>query len=143
MEVDTMLVRSDGSRAAPTPCSGTLTPTTTGPDPFASGPVSDATDEQLLDLICNDPELLTAEFDAIVAAEWPTPPVEHRRHATAAGPPDRTLGRLTLEVTTLASRPRHPGIGGWARERSPPRSGVTAQTERSHHGMQSSPTGRR
>jgi hypothetical protein len=142
MEVDTMLRRSDRGRAGLTPCSGTLMPTPTGPDPFGPG-LGDATDEQLADLICNDPELLAAEFDAIVAAEWPTPPVERLRHATAAGPPDQTLGRLALEVTTLAARPRHPGIGGWARERSPPRSGVTAQTECSHHAMQSSSTGRR
>ena len=33
-------------------------------------------DEQFLQLICDDPELLAAEFDAIIAAEWPAPPTD-------------------------------------------------------------------
>jgi hypothetical protein len=111
MEVDTML------RAM------------TEPRPAWRGVADAPVDEQLLDLVCSDLELLCAEFDAIVTAEWPTPPVKHLSHATAADPPHRALGRLTLEVSKLASRPRHPGIGGWARERSPPRSSITPSME--------------
>jgi hypothetical protein len=129
MEVEAMLMRSDGGRAAPTPCGVTLTPAATGPDPVWRGFDERPIDELLLDLVCSDPELLSAEFDTIVTAEWPTPPVARLAVATAADPPDRTAGRLTLGVSKLASRPRHPGIGGWARERSPPRSRITAPME--------------
>jgi hypothetical protein len=38
------------------------------------------TDEQFLDLVCADDELLRAEFDAIIAAEWPTPPPAGQDH---------------------------------------------------------------
>ncbi|HET8615829.1 MAG TPA: hypothetical protein VFL94_09915 [Actinomycetales bacterium] len=122
-----MLMRRDGGGVAPTLGTGVL-PTAAAPGPARQDVLGQPIDEQLLDLICADPELLAAEFDSIVAAEWPIPPVTHLRHAAAAGPPDRTLGRLCLDVGALAFRPHHPGIGGWARERSPPRrAGVSVQ----------------
>jgi len=34
-----------------------------------------STDEQFLDLLCTDEDLLGAEFYAIIAAEWPMPPI--------------------------------------------------------------------
>jgi len=78
-------------------------------------------DEEFLDLICRDPDLLAAEFDAILAAQGFQPPI--RRHgrgaagqAPASGPTDRAAGPGCRPT----SRPRHPGIGGWARQRSPP-----------------------
>jgi hypothetical protein len=81
---------------------------------------SNALDETLIELICVDRDLLDAEFDAIIAVEWPTPPVECGRIAAAC----RRLGRGPAGVYGArrgpASRPRHPGIGGWARQRSPP-----------------------
>jgi hypothetical protein len=65
-------------------------------------------EEQFLNLICNDPDLLAAEFDAIIAAAWPTPPAD--------GP-----GRPAADpVRDPVHRPRHPGIGGRVRQRSPP-----------------------
>jgi hypothetical protein len=77
--------------------------------------------EQLLDVMFDDPELLAAEFDAIVTAEWPTPPVERRGPTTAADVPDSHARRwIDLALPGMASRPRHPGLGGWARQRSPP-----------------------
>jgi hypothetical protein len=42
------------------------------PDGFDDGR---GTDEQFLDLLCADEDLLGAEFDAIITAEWPTPPI--------------------------------------------------------------------
>ena len=33
-----------------------------------------ATDEQFVELLCADEDLWRAEFDAIIAAEWPGPP---------------------------------------------------------------------
>jgi hypothetical protein len=60
-------------------------------------------DEQVLALICSDEDLLRAEFDAIITAEWPRPPANrpgrrpaHRRPAKQAqGNPARpaTAGR--------------------------------------------------
>jgi len=78
-------------------------------------------DEQFLDLIYSDQELLAAEFNAIIAAEWPSPPANpHGRGATDRPPP---VGQPTAQPTlptTRASRPQHPDTGGWARQRSPP-----------------------
>ncbi|HZC54072.1 MAG TPA: hypothetical protein VE441_16460 [Mycobacterium sp.] len=65
--------------------------------------VEPSVDDQFLDLICDDPDLLDAEFDAIIAAEWPEPPT--------APPP--------LRSGQVRQRSRHPGVGGWARQRSP------------------------
>jgi hypothetical protein len=78
-------------------------------------------EEQFLDLIFSDTDLLAAEFDAIIAAEWPEPPGDRPgpgaacRHS-GSGPARRAANPVRGPV----SRPRHPGIGGWARQRSPP-----------------------
>jgi hypothetical protein len=79
-----------------------------------------ALDEKLIDLICDDADLLAAEFDAIIAAEWPTPPVECGRLAAAGRHPGRGSDGVYGPRRGPASRPRHPGVGGWARQRSPP-----------------------
>jgi len=78
-------------------------------------------DQQFLDIICSDADLLEAEFDAIIAAEWPEPPAD-RRGGGAAGHHlgDGRAHHGTDPVPSPVSRPRHPGIGGWARQRSPP-----------------------
>jgi hypothetical protein len=78
-------------------------------------------EEQFLDLICNDADLLTAEFDAIIAAEWPNPPVNPPGRGPTGRQPTRPAARrLMTRVRRTVSRPRHPGTGGWARQRSPP-----------------------
>jgi len=78
-------------------------------------------DEQFLDLICRDADLLAAEFDAIIAAEWPTPPANGAGRRAARGyPVRRAAGRAADPIRGPVARPRHPGIGGWARQRSPP-----------------------
>jgi hypothetical protein len=78
-------------------------------------------DEQFLDVICADEDLVRAEFDAIIAAEWPSPPpARPDRGADAERRPCRTRQRREASVADLPSRPRHPGIGGWTRQRSPP-----------------------
>jgi hypothetical protein len=93
---------------------------------------SNALDETLIELICDDRDLLDAEFDAIIAVEWPTPPVECGRIAAAC----RRLGRGPAGVYGArrgpASRPRHPGIGGWARQRSPPQFGQPTSVRTTH-----------
>jgi hypothetical protein len=91
--------------------------------------VERSVDEQILDLICSDEELLQAEFDAIIAAEWPEPPVSLPRRAAPGRKPERARsGR-----GRAAARPKqtHP-LGGepWRRPRSPPTRNHQTQTER-------------
>jgi len=80
-------------------------------------------EDQFLDLLLADDELLRAEFDAIIAAEWPSPPstTSPRRGAAHRHPGQPyTHRRGGAPVAGAVARPRHPGIGGWARQRSPP-----------------------
>ena len=84
--------------------------------------LTDTFEEQFLDLVCSDEDLVQAEFEAIIAAEWPTPPPARpplRRPAfRPPTPPDGHCRQAP--PNRLASRPRHPGIRWWARQRSPP-----------------------
>jgi hypothetical protein len=78
-------------------------------------------DEQFLELMCADEELLQAEFDAIIAEEWPdsSPPTD--LPAESSGDSSRPSGpRLTRAGPTTPRRPHHPGTDGWSRQRSPP-----------------------
>jgi hypothetical protein len=84
-------------------------------------PAAQSIEAQFLDLICDDPDLLQAEFDAIIAAEWPEPPGNRFHRGAVGGYPDCRHSRRAADcVPGPAARPRHPGIGGWARQRSPP-----------------------
>jgi len=104
------------------------TPRRTGSAPAPVGPkvpefsvvAPSAVDETLIELVCDDADLLAAEFDAIIAVEWPTPPVECGRIAAACRHPGGGSAGVYDARHAPASRPRHPGIGGWARQRSPP-----------------------
>lgn len=83
-----------------------------------------AADEEFLAIVCSDEDLLRAEFDAIVAAEWPSPPpVEPDLGADAGRRLRRVRHRSQAASAVPPSRPRHPGIGGWTRQRSPPSRG--------------------
>lgn len=90
--------------------------------PLSDGEVATDLEEELLALLCDDPELLAAEFDAIVAAEWGEPPGDGPDHGAAGRPPSRGAARRAPEPhrSPVLARPRHPGIGGWSRQRSPP-----------------------
>ncbi len=79
-------------------------------------------DEQFVELICSDEELLLAEFDAIIAAEWPTPPSRLPRRGPGDHPttPPGDCGSLEAGSGRRTSQPRHPGVGAWGRPRSPP-----------------------
>ena len=78
-------------------------------------------DEQFLELICSDVSLLAAEFDAIIAAEWPEPPADRPGRGAVGGHAGSGAARRAAEpVRRPVPPPRHPGIGGWARQRSPP-----------------------
>jgi hypothetical protein len=81
-------------------------------------------DEEFLELLCADQALLRAEFDAIIAAEWPNPPPADPDHgAGASRRPNRPRQRRETSVAGLRNQPRHPGIGRWTRQRSPPARG--------------------
>jgi hypothetical protein len=79
-------------------------------------------DEQFLALICSEEDLLRAEFDAIIAAEWPSPPTTTPRRGAADQRPTNDAHRgAAARIASPVTRPRHPGIGEGARQRSPPR----------------------
>jgi hypothetical protein len=91
------------------------------PTPTTGETAARRVDDQFLDLICTDADLLRAEFEAIIAAEWPSPPANPPGHRTTGQHPTSRAARwLTARLGGAVSRPRQPGIGGWARQRSPP-----------------------
>jgi hypothetical protein len=91
--------------------------------PATLSPERSALDElEFADLWCDDAELLRAEFDAIVAAEWPAPPPipaprrPHRYRPGGSPSPMRPCaGRMTTPILGRAER-----IVTGERERSPP-----------------------
>ncbi|HEX5495658.1 MAG TPA: hypothetical protein VFX70_13895 [Mycobacteriales bacterium] len=80
---------------------------------------AEAVDEEFWALVCGDEELLSAEFDAIVAAEWPSPPVHSPGRSADHGRPGGPAHEPTHGLHPRA-RPAHPGVDGWSRQRSPP-----------------------
>jgi hypothetical protein len=78
-------------------------------------------EEEFLDLVCADEELLRAEFDAIIAQEWAgrPPPAQHKAASPTPGP--HSQRHPAPRGSGASRRPRHPGVGGWRRQRSPPR----------------------
>jgi hypothetical protein len=90
-----------------------------------SNPVPDArvepsVDDQFLDMVCADEDLLRAEFEAIIAAKWPTPPTPRGHRARVPPRPTGIRRPRPPRSGQVGQRPRHPGVGGWARQRSPP-----------------------
>jgi len=78
-------------------------------------------EERFLDLICGDAGLLAAEFDAIVAAEWPDPPADSTGRGVAGTHRRSGPARRAAEPGRgPAFRPGRPGFGGSTRQRSPP-----------------------
>lgn len=75
------------------------------------------------ELICADPDLLRAEFDAIIAEAWARPPSRVGTRVTALpGPsrPARAARPGTLGVRMSSTVPAALQHGGWPR--SPPES---------------------
>jgi len=86
--------------------------------------------EEFLDLICNDTDLLAAEFDAIIAAAWPDPPEQPPQRDNAGGRPDG--GRPSRRARRAPARPGEPGqpgIEASSRQRSPPAATTTTDEE--------------
>jgi len=90
----------------------------------------DRIDRQFLDLICHDQDLLTAEFDAIIAAEWPTPPADRAQPATGGPPASGLPGRAADRLDSPICRSQPGRVGGWVRERSPPAAITTTKLEK-------------
>ena len=79
-------------------------------------------DEQFLELVLADEQLLRAEFDAIITQAWASRPPPVRRRG--ASPAADSHPREPLVPPTPGAhwrRRRRPGLGGWRRQRSPPR----------------------
>jgi hypothetical protein len=86
------------------------------------------TDEQFLQMVYADEDLLRAEFDAIIAAEWPSPPPVEPGSAGADGRPGPAERRGDTGAV-LSPRAPHTGTGARARQRSPPAHGRGRHTE--------------
>jgi hypothetical protein len=74
-------------------------------------------EEQFCELICSDAELLAAEFDAIIAAEWPDPPADTPRPrgpptgAPVVGSPPRSRPRPPPGIGDQTAAARHRRMG--------------------------------
>lgn len=78
-------------------------------------------DEQFIDLICADDELMQAEFDEIVAAEWAVPPpVDSTCAATADGRATGGDHRPRAPRSRTETREPFPTSSGLVFARSPP-----------------------
>jgi hypothetical protein len=95
-----------------------VVPPTLHPDGFKA---TRSTDEQFLDLLLADEDLLRAEFDAIIAAEWPGQPPDRPGRGTQAERRPGGTRRRRPRAAGSAGRPHPLRIGGWPRQRSPPR----------------------
>jgi hypothetical protein len=94
-----------------------IVPPTLQPEGFEA---TRSTDEQFLDLLLGDEDLLRAEFDAIIVAEWPgQPPGRTGRGARAERRPGGTRRRRPRAAGS-PEWPRPLRLGGWPRQRSPP-----------------------
>lgn len=78
-------------------------------------------DEQFIELICADDELVQAEFDAIISAEWPATPPIRTTHREADCFHDAD-GELHAADGQPQSGPGEPvrASNEWAFARSPP-----------------------
>lgn len=87
-----------------------------GPSEVVDRDLGEVADE-FLTVVCSDPELLRAEFDALIANAWrgPVPIWPGRGPSTPARRPAPVSAWRGLR----AGRSR-PEVSGWARQRAPP-----------------------
>jgi len=86
-------------------------------DPAAEAAVG--TDEVFVDLVCADDDLLRAEFEAIIEANWPAPPGSSARLPWPDRPTPRGSRRRSVPTIAPSVR-RAPADGRGGRQRSPP-----------------------
>ena len=85
-----------------------------GPDDALACPVED-----FLDVLCGHQELVDAEFEAIVAANWPQAPTRPPQRRIRGGDhPDACVRRTGWALRGIGEGYRR--IGAWPRQRSPP-----------------------
>jgi hypothetical protein len=78
-------------------------------------------DEDFLDWVLADEQLLRAEFDAIIAQEWPaSPPPAAPRPTGREGGPQPQRRQPPRRASASGERTRHPRARRWRRQRSPP-----------------------
>lgn len=77
--------------------------------------------EDFVGLLCADEAWVDAEFEAIIAAEWPSPPTEpsEPRKPAHDRPPSRGP-RPVGDGSDVPTGDRPTRSGTWAQERSPP-----------------------
>lgn len=75
--------------------------------------------EDFLDLLCADEDLLDAEFEAIIAANWPGAPKPPSRRDRGDGEHRQPPPRRRDWRTPALGGERHLG-DAWSRQRSPP-----------------------
>ncbi|WP_309114281.1 hypothetical protein [Saccharothrix sp.] len=75
--------------------------------------------EEFADLVYGDPAWLDAEFDAIVAANFPTEPFPTEPSPDRAEPPGHPVARRPVDREPVGVRVVLP-VHAWARQRSPP-----------------------
>ncbi len=75
--------------------------------------------ELFLDLLCADEDLLKAEFDAIIAAAWSSPPPDKPDHADPERRPHRARHQREANDAAPRSQAHHSGFSRWTRQRSP------------------------
>ncbi len=91
---------------------------------------SEALDSAFIDLICQDEDLVRAEFDALVAASWRLPPPEP---PAVPRPADEPPGwPATHAEKGVPQAGRRPGGAGLRRQRSPPNGSEVRPTIRYH-----------
>ena len=80
-----------------------------------------ATRDDFVELVCADEDLLRAEFEEIITAQWPTPPTAPPVSGARAHPaPLRGRPPRWGPSPRLRPRPVAPGVRARTRERSPP-----------------------
>ena len=92
--------------------------------PTAHVGAAPSVDEEFLELVYADEQLLRAEFDEIVAQEWPAGHPPATPGSATPGTDHRPRRRLGPGGVRASRRQRgHRGAGRWRRQRSPPRLG--------------------
>ncbi|MEO7125412.1 MAG: hypothetical protein ABI382_02165 [Nakamurella sp.] len=96
--------------------------TTTIPDPAPTRTDSRGRPNDSRLLLVNDEQWVRDEFDAIIAAEWPTPPAGRpaRRAGVKRPHPNRARWQAADHNRQAPTRLVYPGIGRWGSPRSPP-----------------------
>ena len=88
--------------------------------PLTGDRAAQTVDEQFYDLICADADLVAAEFEAIIAAEWPEPPARRPRRRDAGGRRGSGRARRPAGGSPRLGPLRDGGVDRSARERGPP-----------------------